>query len=158
MAAILVAQVASPPLGSLLHTHLPWLDFPYIPNELGVAFRAANGSCRWLFASSAAAPSLRPSSSSAVTCLPFAPAPLLPFLLQGIFMNGCRKNAYLCSTLFRASPIYTLPLAALLRMCVCVCIHLYTSAYHGPYICPLYQAVFHSHPKLQTRFARKLVN
>lgn len=66
-----------------------------------------------------------PSSSTAVTCLPFAPAPLPPFLLQGIFMNTCRKNAYLCSTLFRASPIYTVPLAALLRMCVCV----HTSVY-----------------------------
>lgn len=66
-----------------------------------------------------------PSSSTAVTCLPFAPAPLPPFLLQGIFMNACRKNAYLCSTLFRASPIYTVPLAALLRMCVCV----HTSVY-----------------------------
>lgn len=125
MAAILGAQAASPsPLACLLHTHLPWLDFPYIPNELGVAFRAANGSCLWLFASSAAAPSLRSSFSSAVTCLPFAPAPLPPFLLQGIFMNACRKNAYLCSTLFRASPIYTLPLAALLRMCVCVCAYI----------------------------------
>lgn len=54
-------------------------------------------------------------------------SPLLPFLVQGIFMNACRKNAYLSSTLFRASPIYTLPLAALLRMCVCVCAH--TSVY-----------------------------
>lgn len=155
MAAILGAQAASPPPACRLHTHLPWLDFPYIPNELGVAFRAANGSCRWLFASSAAAspPLPPPCYMSAIS-----PAPLLPFLLQGIFMNACRKNAYLCSTLFRASPIYTVPLAALLRMCVCVCIHLYISAYHGPYIWPLYQAVFHSHPKLQTRFARKLVN
>lgn len=126
MAAILGAQAASPPPACLLHSHLPWLDFPYIPNELGVAFRAANGSCRWLFASSAAV-ALPPSCCSAVTCLPFAPAPLLPFLLQGIFMNACRKNAYLCSTLFRASPIYTVPLAALLRMCVCVCVH--TSVY-----------------------------
>lgn len=50
---------------------------------------------------------------------------ILPFLVQGIFMNACRKNAYLCSTLFRASPIYTLPLAALLRMYVCV----HTSVY-----------------------------
>lgn len=123
MAAILGAQAASPPPACLLHSHLPWLDFPYIPNELGVAFRAANGSCRWLFASSAAV-ALPPSCCSAVTCLPFAPAPLLPFLLQGIFMNACRKNAYLCSTLFRASPIYTVPLAALLRMCVCVCAYI----------------------------------
>lgn len=37
---------------------LPRLDFPYIPNELGVAFRAANGSWRWMFASSAASPAL----------------------------------------------------------------------------------------------------
>lgn len=134
MAAILGAQAASPPPACLLHTHLPWLDFPYIPNELGVAFRAANGSCRWLLASSAAA-AFPPPFFLCCYMSAICPCLFLPFLLQGIFMNACRKNAYLCSTLFRASPIYTVPLAALLRMCVCV----HTSVY----ICiswPIYMA------------------
>lgn len=66
------------------------------------------------------------------------PLPLPPlFLLQGIFMNACRKNAYLCSTLFRASPIYTLPLAALLRMYIYICIHLHIMAHiYAHYIRP----------------------
>lgn len=157
MAAILGAQAASPPPACLLHTHLPWLDFPYIPNELGVAFRAANGSCRWLFASSAAAPSLRPSFSSAVTCLPFAPAPSYLSSYR-VYLWTHVEKMHIYARLCFGLPLFIHFRWQLYCVCVCVCIHLYISAYHGSYICPLYQAVFHSHPKLQTRFVRKLVN
>lgn len=53
--------------------HLPRLDLSYIPNELGVAFRAANGSWRWLFASSQQPPS---------------PVAVLPILLQVCHFPG----------------------------------------------------------------------